>query len=136
MGDSRNFGTRKPQHPNERENFGGGRGRREDFQYEGSFNQGHWDDRRGGFRGGRFPNFQWRQRAPGRGGFHQQNVDPQFDLRNNLNHGRDRERDYRFQDELRRKGDEKLQDTTHSETKENEDAELKETSGKKRKFHE
>uniref|UniRef100_K3Z0A5 CCHC-type domain-containing protein n=1 Tax=Setaria italica TaxID=4555 RepID=K3Z0A5_SETIT len=66
--------------------------RREDAQKtEGRVNYGQWDDRRGNFRGGRYSNQHRRQRESERNLNQNFNRNHQFDLRNNLNQGRERE---------------------------------------------
>jgi hypothetical protein len=63
--------------------------------------QGGWDDRRGGFHGGRSTNQQWRQREPGNLQRQEQFRDQLFDLRHNLNQARDQDKIEKKQEGVR-----------------------------------
>ncbi|CAN6288347.1 unnamed protein product [Urochloa humidicola] len=89
MGDRGSYGAQRIPRGGGRAGRNGGGFRGDEFQNRGN-KSGYWDDRRGNFRGGRSQPSQWRYRETG-GHPYQGEEDPQFDLRQNLNHGKEKD---------------------------------------------
>jgi len=84
----------------------GGRGN--EYQWQGNiFNHSFREGRERPFRGGRGQNFQWQQKDMNRQEFNSNTREQQFDLRNNLNQGREQQN--RIQEEQRKREVESLE---------------------------